>query len=382
MASSTVARIDAYHVVCRLPAPVGNALRTFGNRSAVLVAVTTRGGVVGWGETWGLPAATFGLLRHVFAPALVGADVAAPNAVWRRLAALLVNDRRGTSHMALSALDIAVWDAAARHDGVPLARKLGGALRDRLSAYASGPFVKPGPEPCAHFPDEVAGYVARGFRAVKVRLGLDPDRDAVLLRDLHARLGPDILLAVDWNEAGTVRDAQRFGALLADVPVAWLEEPVRHDDLPGWTRLAAATPLALAGGESLYGAAGFRDHLAAGVFDIVQPDLALCGGLSEGLRIAALAEAFERPVMPHVWGTAVNFHASAHFAAVLPDRIGTARRLPFFEHDASDNPLRAALTDLTVEPDGTVPVPDGPGIGLDLTPEQLAPFVVEHWSLH
>lgn len=381
MSTSSVTRIDAYLVACALPEPVGNALRTFRERSSVLVAVTTRDGVVGWGETWGLPAATFGLLRQVFAPALLGADATLPNAAWRRLAALVANDRRGVSHMALSALDMAVWDAAARHAGVPLAERLGGALRDRLSAYASGPFIKPGPDPVGHFPREVAGYVEAGFRAVKVRLGLGPERDAALLCDLAARLGPEILLAVDWNEAGSVRDAQRFGTLVGDLPVAWLEEPVRHDDLPGWSRLAGATALPLAGGESLYGLGGFRDYLAAGVFDIVQPDLALCGGLSEGLRIAALAEAFERPVMPHVWGTAVNFHASLHFAAVLPDRHGTARRLPFFEFDASDNRLRNALTDLTVGRDGAIPLPDGPGLGLDLTPEQIAPFVTDAWSL-
>ncbi len=113
----------------------------------------------------------------------------------------------------------------------------------------------------------------------------------------------------------------------------------------------------------------------------MQPDLALCGGFSEGLRIAALAEAFEVPLIPHVWGTAINFCASLQFAAVLPESRGPGLRYPLFEVDPSFNPLRDAFGDFPLGADGTMAVPDGPGLGIEIDPRQFAPHVIDHWSI-
>jgi D-galactarolactone cycloisomerase len=139
--------------------------------------------------------------------------------------------------------------------------------------------------------------------------------------------------------------------------------------------------MALAGGEALLGLAPFRDYLSAGALDIVQPDLALCGGFTEGLRIAALADAFERPLIPHVWGTAVNFAASLQFTAVLPETRGPGLRYPLFEFDPSFNPLRDELGNFPLGPDGMVAVPDGPGLGIEIDPRRFTPHVVDHWSI-
>jgi D-galactarolactone cycloisomerase len=379
---TAVDRIELFALSCKLPETIGNAVRFFDRRETLMVRVTTRGGAIGWGETWAMPGPAAALIRTVLGPALLGEDVRFPQKIWRKLARFIVNDRRGLSHMAISALDIAVWDACARAEGVPLSARLGGAMRDRLSCYVSGPFVKPAAEPYAHYLDDIGGYLDQGFRNIKIRAGIGAREDAALVAAVRAGIGDEIGLMVDMNEAGDVAQALDFSRRVADANLIWLEEPILHDDLTSWKRVSAGSAIALAGGESLYGLAGFRDFLCAGAFAIAQPDLALCGGLTEALRIAALTEAFNVPVAPHVWGGAVNFNASLHFAAILPHRTRPGARFPFFEYDASFNPLRTAITDCPIGDDGLVGVPAGPGIGLDISNEQLAPFLTATHELH
>jgi D-galactarolactone cycloisomerase len=378
---TAIDRIDLFLLTCTLPETIGNASRFFRNRDALMVRVKTKGGLVGWGETWAMSGPAAALIEKTFAPALIGEDVRYPQKIWRKLSRFIVNDRRGLTHMALSALDLAVWDASSRAADQSLADRLGGALRDRVTAYVSGPFVKPGDKPYGHYLDEVGGYLAQGYRWVKLRAGVGSKVDADLVHDVRKLIGPDVGLMVDFNEAADVAQTQDFARRTVDADLIWVEEPILHDDLPGWKRLTESVPIAFAGGESLYGLAGFRDFFTAGALAVAQPDLALCGGLTEGLRIAAMAEAFNVPIAPHVWGTAINFHASLHFAAILPDRSRGASRFPFFEMDASFNPLRSEFTDSALQPDGTMAVPQGSGLGITITERQLSPFLVTHKQL-
>jgi D-galactarolactone cycloisomerase len=378
---SRLVRVEGYELRCRLPEVIGNASRFFDQRGALLVSVTAADGAVGWGETWAMPAAAAAAIRNGLAQAALGCDAASPRAVWEAMARTLGYDRRGVSQMAMSAIDIAVWDAAARRLGVPIATLLGGALRDRLPAYVSGPFLKPGADAYCDFDADIDRYLNTGFRAMKLRMGVAPKTDARRLARVRERVGADFPLMVDLNEGATLRSALAYGEAFREHDLLWLEEPIRHDNLPGYTRLAQSLPMALAGGEALIGLAPFRDFLAAGALDIAQPDLALCGGFSEGLRIAALAEAFERPLIPHVWGSAINYCASLQFAAVLPEVRGPGLRYPLFEVDPSLNPLRDAFGDFPLAADGTVAVPDGPGLGIEIDPRCFAPYVVDHWSI-
>lgn len=378
---TAIDRIELFLLSCKLPDTIGNAMRFFDRRETLLVRVTTRGGAFGWGETWAMAAPAAALIQAVLGPAALGEDVRYPATIWRKLSRFIVNDRRGLTHMAISALDIAMWDASARAEGVPLSAKLGGAMRARLSCYVSGPFVKPAAEPYAHYLDDIDGYLDQGFRNIKIRAGIGAREDSALVAAVRSRIGDEIGLMVDFNEAGDVAQALDFSRRVDDADLIWLEEPVLHDDLPSWKRVSTGAGLALAGGESLYGLAGFRDFLCAGVFAIAQPDLSLCGGLTEGLRIAALAEAFNVPIAPHVWGGAVNFNASLHFAAILPNRTRPGARFPFFEYDMSFNPLRSAFADCPIGDDGLVGVPTEPGIGLDISARQLAPFLTANHAL-
>lgn len=364
-----------------MPEPIGNSRGFFDRRDALLVAVTTTDGLTGWGETWALPAAAAALIRGELGWGLLGQDIAAP----RRLHDLMLRrlpDHHGVPLMAISALDIAVWDLAARRAGVPLHAFLGGAVRERVFAYVSGPFLKPGSDPYKDYFVDLDHYLRAGFRAIKLRLGTAPARDAAIARQVRERIGPDTPLMVDLNQGFSLGLAVDLARRLTELDVRWLEEPIAHDDLAGHRRLSQQVPIALAGGESLYGVGAFREVVKAGVLDFLQPDLALCGGITEGMKIAALSEAFNIPLVPHVWGTAVNFYATLHFAATLPGRSGHGMPCPLFEYDYSVNPLRTICGEALPDSSGALGVPEGPGLGIDLKPDMFSPFIVHHWSVH
>jgi D-galactarolactone cycloisomerase len=374
-----IARIDGYEIACQLREPIGNSRQMFDRRSALLIAVTSECGATGWGETWAYPAAATALIRETFAPHLLGQPADCPRANWHRMNAGLGYDRRGISTMAMGGLDVALWDLAGTIADKPVHALLGGKLRSAIPAYVSGPFMKPGQDPYRDFDADIAGYLDAGFRAIKVRMGTEPRQDGATAQRIRKLIGAEMPLMIDLNEGFSVEGALAVGRRLAEVDPVWLEEPIAYDDLPGYSRLASTLPIALAGGEALFGLRAFRDYLAAGVFDFVQPDLGLCGGLSEGMRISALCDAFDTALVPHVWGSIVNFQASLHFAACLPERRGRLR-FPLFEYDPSENPLRSAFGSHPLDASGAVAVPDAPGLGLDLTPERLAPFVTHHWT--
>lgn len=381
LSPGSVVRIDGYELACSLPEVIGNSRVFFDSRSALVVAVTTADGTVGWGETWAMPAAASAVIRDSLGHAVLGMDVRGPRRVWDALERTLGYDRRGVTHMAFSAIDIAVWDAAARSAKVSIAALLGGALRDKVAAYVSGPFLKPGPDPYRDFDADIDSYLQAGFRAIKMRMGVAPRTDGERLRRVRDRVGADFPLMVDLNEGATLRGALAYGEAFQDSRLIWLEEPIRHDNLDGYVRLSRALPMALAGGESLFGLGAFRDYVSRGALEIVQPDLALCGGFSEGLRIAALCQAFDVPLVPHVWGTGINFCAALQFAAILPPSRAPGFAYPLLEFDFSHNPLRDAFGTFAVSSDGTVPIPQGPGLGIDVDVSRLEPFATGHWTV-
>ncbi len=157
---------------------------------------------------------------------------------------------------------------------------------------------------------------------------------------LRKQVGPDIGIMVDINQGYTAAAAIRSARLMEDADLLWIEEPVQPEDLPGYQAFARGISTAIAGGEALGSLRAFRDFVTAGAFDILQPDLSICGGYSGFRQIWALAQAYDLPIMPHVFGTVVNFHASLQMSAVLePRRGGAPHAYPFIEYDMMDNPL-------------------------------------------
>lgn len=361
---------------------LGNASAVIRRRDFLLLQLIGEDGSAGWGEVFASPFAASAFVRARLAPLILGRSSRDLGRLYHDMVATLGYDRRGAAMMAISAVDMALHDLAARSQGMSVAQMLGGALRDRLLAYASGPFIAERGAPYDAYPREVEALLRRGFRAIKPRVGIAPRQDGLAMRAMRRQVGPDIALMVDINQGYTVGAAIESARRMEEAELLWIEEPLQPEDVGGYRQVARAARCAIAGGEALASLAAFRDFLQAQTFSVLQPDLTVCGGFTGLRRVAALADAFDVPVIPHVFGTTVNAHAALQAAALLTARRGGGPMpYPFIEIDATPNPLLTLLGPMDPRSDGTIAVPDAPGIGIDLDPQRLEPWITDHWRL-
>jgi len=342
-----------------------------------LVEIDTDAGLTGLGEAkvgvgnLGNYAALVTLIHAELAPVLIGRDARDITALWEAIyngtrahyvaahgRTFPIVGRRGITVSALSGIDIALWDLLGKALGQPVWRLLGGRLRERIPAYASGGWA-----PVGGVGKQLRQYVERGHRAVKMRVGLQDasvDDSAARVREARETLGPGVGLMVDAHGTWSVREAQRFARKVADCDLGWLEEPVSPDNVAGQATVRAATDIPIAAGETEQTRFAFRDLIEARAVDVLQPDVAIAGGITETLRICALAATHGLTVAPHLWGGAVLFASGLHLAVATPC-------VTTLEFSRGENPL---LNDLVEEPfdlvDGYVLAPDRPGLGLTL----------------
>ena len=375
-----VVEIRGYRLGFAPDPAIGNARSMIRRRDFLLLELVSDSGARGWGEVFSSPDAAAALIRARLGGLVLGADPQQHGRLYDAMLNTLGYDRRGPGMMAISALDMALHDLAAQARGVSVAEMLGGALRDSLPAYASAPFITEAADPYGHYQAEVETILRRGFRAVKPRAGVSPRADGAMALALRRQIGPELALMVDINQGYTARAAIESGLRMAEAGLLWIEEPVQPEDIPGYAAVAAALPTAIAGGEALASLAAFRDMLVAGGLAVLQPDLTVCGGYTGFQRIAALAAAWDLPVMPHVFGTAVNMRAALQAAALVPERRGGGpAAYPWIEYDASVNPLLEVAGALKLRADGRLEVPQAPGTGLELQAERLAPWITDSW---
>ncbi len=347
-------------------------------REAVLVELRTDEGLTGWGQCSGAPAAIPPAVAGVYAPLLQGRDPRDWQVLWHTLGGL-----RGGHYGVISGLEIALLDLAGKASGVPVSRLLGGAFRNRIKVYATGLYRLQRWESLDAWREglveEALGYKAEGFSATKVKIGFVPRQDVALVHALREALGPEMGLAVDANCAWDVATAVWVGRGIEGAEIAWYEEPLPPTDLEGYREVRRTVAIPVAGGESLAGLHPFREMIATRAVDVVQPDIIICGGFSAMARIQTLADAHHVRLVPHCWGTAVSLAASLHFLATIPDASPSITPTePLLEYDRSENPLRE---DLLLTPlrqtGGYLPVPEAPGLGIELDPQALARYRVE-----
>ncbi len=278
---------------------------------------------------------------------------------------------------AIAAVDMALHDLTARAYGIPLSSLLGGARRDKVLAYASGPFFKPGGHPYRDFEREIDGYLKEGFRALKLRSGFSPADDVAAALSARRQIGKEADLMIDFNQSCTPRRSIRTASSMEEARILWVEEPVTPTDLPGYRLAASQIKTAIAGGEAIINPAAFLPFLGDGCMDVLQPDIAICGGLTGVGQVVALAHMYNRPVIPHVWGSTVNFHAALHLIATLPrHRSGGLQPFPYLEYDVGPNPLLELAGRPKVNADGTVSLPDRAGLGIELDASMFEEFIV------
>jgi D-galactarolactone cycloisomerase len=369
-----ITEIRLYRLSAPLEEPIGNALISFSSRDTLLVEVVA-GSLSGWGEAWVSPASAAAVIEAQLARHLLGRDPRHIRALWQTMRRATEGD---TAMIGIAAIDMALHDLTARAYGIPLSVLLGGPRRDRVPAYASGPFFKPGGHPYRDFERQIDAYLKEGFRALKLRSGFNVEDDVAAARAARRQIGKDAALMIDFNQSITARRSIATAAQLEDVDLLWIEEPVRPTDISGYRLASSQIRTAIAGGEAMTSPAGFLPFLKDGSMDILQPDIAICGGLTGVGQVLALADMYDRPVIPHVWGSAVNFHAALHFLATLPPhRPGGIGPFPYLEYDVGPHPLLELAGRPYVNADGTVSLPDGPGLGIELNASILAPYTVD-----
>jgi L-alanine-DL-glutamate epimerase-like enolase superfamily enzyme len=340
--------------------PIKVSFGTFRDRPMVLVRIVDSDGAEGWGEVWcNWPAVTAehrarmaaDIGERLLGRTLETADQAF-HALTRELDVLkLQTGEYGPIESAIAGIDIALWDLAARKQGLPLYRALGAAPRATLPVYATG--INPDePEKFA------AARYAEGHRAFKVKTGFDMQRDLRNLRALREAIGPDAVLTCDANQAHTADQAIAFAQAAGPYGLQWFEEAIRVDaPLADWKRLAANSPIPLAGGENFQGAM-FDDAIRDDVLQVFQPDITKWGGVSENFRVGRAAVAAGKRYCPHFFGGGVALLASLH---CLTAAGGTG----LLEFDCWPNANRELVIANALLPvtEGTVPIPQGPGLG-------------------
>jgi len=343
---------------------------------SVLVKVETDDGLVGWGEAKagvGSAASGYGLaaiINRDLAPLLVGQDPRDVSRLWDvmyntpregfaldRGHVLPQLGRRGLSISAIAGVDIALWDLLGKSLGAPVWRLLGGRRAERMPAYASGGWADE-----ARIGEQLLGYVAQGgFRAVKMRVGVmdgEPHRSAARVRAARTALGPDVKLMADAHGTWTVAEAKAFCRMVEDCDLYWLEEPVTADDKTGLAEVRRASTVPIATGESEFTRHDFREIAELRAADVLQPDLAIAGGITEGVRIGAIASAYNLRLAPHLWSGAPAFAAGVALAASQSAGF-------ILEYSLGANPLLHELIHETFAVvDGQLEVPDRPGLGI------------------
>jgi L-alanine-DL-glutamate epimerase-like enolase superfamily enzyme len=343
----------------RVSLGIGQAVK----RDAVVVKVTTDEGIAGYGEAHHgrAPGSVAHLINTTLRQLVLGMEATDVIGVWAKVYKMQLGSHGmgAAGAMAMSGIDIALWDIRGKAAGWPLYRLLGGASRP-IPAYAGG--VSLGYQEPDALVDETRAVLASGYRAVKLRIGDTPGRDLARVAAVRRAFGDELAILTDANTGYTVGDARRVMPGLDDLGVGWLEEPFPAHDYRSYRQARAYGRLPFAAGENHYTRFEFTRVVDDGVITVLQPDLSKSGGVTEALRIAALASAWKLSINPHTSMTGLNMAATIHFLAAI-DNGG------YFEGDASRNNLfRDALVSCPyrIGADGCVRPLETPGLGLEV----------------
>jgi L-alanine-DL-glutamate epimerase-like enolase superfamily enzyme len=337
-------------------------------RDIVFVKVTTASGLVGWGESHHgrahLAIAT--LINTTLKQLVLGMEATDVNGVWARIYKFQLGSHGmgAACAMAMSGIDMALWDIRGKAVGWPLYKLLGGSSH-KIPAYAGG--IALGIQPPESLVEEAKGFVAAGFRALKLRIGGDTvTADIARVEAVRAGLGPEIDILTDANTGYSLADARRAMPAFAACNVGWLEEPFPAHDYRLYREAKNFAPVPLAAGENHFTRFEFSRLIEEGSVSILQPDLSKCGGITEALKIAAMASAYKLPINPHT-SQGVNMTAAVQFLSAIENG-------GYFEADCSrNNPLRDELIDppIRVANDGTISPSEKPGIGVDVNEDMI-----------
>jgi D-galactarolactone cycloisomerase len=367
-------RVESFVLVHQMARGRGPSIANYTTRESVVVKISDSSGASGWGETYA-SSGIVQILRDV-GGMLVGKDPLRANEI-HALAWNSSNNPEATSVIA-----IAIDDLRGKLLNMPANALYGGALRTRVRAYASSGGYYDGVDPKDSWPDEFAELTGMGFTAIKMRVGRHPVKHELgIIERLRADY-PDLDFMADGNAAYTLPRALEMGRGLAKFRFKWFEEPIPQsiggsNEYAGYERMRDQLDLPLAGGEGLVTRGEVRNFLLRHPVDIIQPDVAMCGGIGESQFLADLARLYATQYIPHAWGGALMLAATMQVLASLPDTTKSpASEKPLLEYDMTENPFRDHLlaTPLAMGKDGWFDIPTGPGLGVEVDED----FVKKH----
>lgn len=340
-----------------------------------LVVVTTDTGLQGFGEakaavgSSGVCASIVTCVEKELKPLLVGKDARHISRIWEHVyngtrdhyalsrgRKFPILGRRGLTISAMSGVDTALWDLKGKALGVPVVELLGGACRDTMEAYASGGWAG-----ADKIGEQLNSYIEKGFKGVKMRVGIMDETVGESVKRVRAAreaIGDHIKLMTDAHGTFSVPEAKQFCRGVEDCNLYWFEEPISPDNRHGTAEVRASTAIPIAAGESEYTAFDVRDLIEVRALDVVQPDSAIIGGITESMRVAQLAHTYQLELAPHCWGSAFSFMAGVNVAFASPAAV-------VIEFSLGGNPMMYELVKekITVE-NGMLSAPTAPGLGL------------------
>lgn len=356
------ARVTAY--AAPYDQPISNGLYTYTHTQICAVEIETKAGIVGLGWTHG------GVIVQR-ALAEIAALIVGQPLHHERIQSLLdrpkIFGRGGLAARAISAIDIAVWDAIGKESGRSLHQMLGGH-RDRVPAYMAGGYYGEG-KGLEALQLEVAAKVSAGTRAIKMKIGAASQaEDLARIDAVRDAIGPEVALLVDANNAYSRIDALAMARALEERAIYWFEEPLSPDDVSGAAELAKRIDVPIALGENEYSLPGMRAILSAGAADILNADAQVLGGITPWQKCAHLAAASHIPVAPHG-----DQEIHVHLVAAVPNGLIVEY------YDASLNALKDAMfrDQLSLNSDGTITPPSRPGHGFELNHRGLARYRID-----
>lgn len=324
----------------------------------LVVEIETASGIVGTGHLHPLAGGMRTLemcIHEMLKPLLIGEDASNVENLWRKMwQATFIQGRMGITVMAMSALDIALWDAVGRHAGKPL-WQLWGGRPDPLPTYGSGCFRGLGHDGMI---EKAERFLGQGFSAIKMQVAhiFSHDEDVANVRDMRSALGDDIEIMVDVNQGWTVDEAIDVGKRLEAFQLAWIEEPVMADDFEGYRKIANALSTPIVGGENNFCLSDMKPFIDIGKIPILQPDI-MRGGYTELRHIAEHAAKAGITIAPHLFP-----ELNTHLIASIPNP-SWIEYMGWYDH-------------LWIEPvlpiNGMMTPPDRPGHGMDFKPELFA----------
>lgn len=351
----------------------------YSERRICIVKVTSDTGHVGWGEGYGPAGVIRAGVQHL-SQFIVGMNPLETETIWTVMYRRTLDyARRGILVSAISAIDVALWDLKGKIMEQPVHLMLGGKKRDSITPYATGLYYTHCDDLCGKLVDEAKDYVAHGFKAMKMKVGLGIDEDIEYVKSVREAIGSNIKLMIDANHAYNLREAVLLSNAVEKYDIGWFEEPISPEYYDQYAELRTKTTIPIAGGECEYLRFGFQTLLQSKSVDIIQPDICATGGLTEAKRIASLASVYGVEIVPHTWGTGIAISAALHFVAnldILPGRLRSP--IAFIEYDRTENGLRDELThtDMVAE-NGEIKLSDKPGLGFELNEEALFKYTLK-----